>query len=691
MKILSLVLLGTLLICGAPARANVVINEVMYNTPGSPDVEWIELYNTGPDEVELDDWYFIDSNPTHPECLLMGDLAPGEFLLIVGDFATFTAAYPSAGPLNVNDFDPAGAGFGLSNGGEEIFLYDDDGFLVESVAYDDGGSWPGSPDGDGPSLELVNPWLNNNNATSWEGSLANGGTPGQVNSVFQDNQAPVIHDTDRDPRLPQSSDTVLISALVTDATDLNRVELFVDLGAGFVSRPMYDDGMHGDGAAADSLFAATIEAQPGATVVRYYVAAYDDFGSMVTKPSAAPASFHAYTVDFIPTNALQISEVMANNVSTLADEFGEFDDWIEIRNQGDEPINLEGCFLTDNFNDRRNWELPDVTLDGAGFLIIWCDNQPEQGALHAPFKLSSGGEDIALYDSEIHGNALLHGFEFGLQNPDVSFGELYGIYSGLPSLQKTIEANHEPEYLETPTPGSLNEMFLSSVVINEFQTTSEAGGVDDWIEFTNRSDSAIDISGWGVSDDTSNPLKWVFPLGTILDPAGYIVVDEVTLGFSLSSSGELIQLSMADGVTGVDFVQFDQQQPDVSYGRSDVVGFWSFFDEVTPGEANPNLATPVGNAQLPSTLRVTGVYPNPFNPQTKIHFELPGEARVTVDIYAIDGRLVRTIDAGVMSAGAGHLVFNGLDDHGHQIASGVFFARVRAGSDVSVVKMMLVK
>jgi len=691
MKFSSLLVLCTLVAFSPSAQANVVINEIMYNSPGSPDVEWIELYNNGESVVELDDWYFIDSDPTHPHCTLSGDLAPGAFLLVAGDLSTFQAQYPGVGPLNVNAFDAGGTGFGLSNGGEALFLYDDDGVMVETVVYDDGGAWPGSPDGDGPTLELVNPGLDNNNSTAWDPSLTNGGTPGAVNSVFQDNQAPLIHDTDKTPKLPQVGDTVLITALVSDASDLDRVELFVDLGAGFVSRPMYDDGFHGDGAAADSLFGAMIEAEPEGTLVRYYVAAYDDFGSVVTKPSTAPAAFHAYTVGYTPMNTLRVNEVMASNISTLADEFGEYDDWVELANIGPDAIDLTGMFLTDNFGDHRAWNLPAVSLDAFSSMLIWCDGQPEQGLLHAPFKLSAGGEEIALYDSEEHGNTLIHGFHFGLQSADVSVG-LYAVPIAIPEPGKSgAFQGFEPEYLSSPTPGYANVEPLSAVVINEFQTTSNSGGVDDWIEFHNRSNEAVNISSWGVSDNTANPLKWVFPIGTILEAGEYIVVDEIELGFSLSSTGELIQLSSADGLSGVDFVQFDEQQPDISYGRMAQYGLWSFFDTPTPGAANPDLLSAVPDEELPSALRATGVHPNPFNPLTKIQFELPREARVTVDIYTVAGRLVRTIDGGVMGAGPGSLEFNGLDNNGRRVASGALFARVRAGGEVSVVKMMMVK
>ncbi len=669
-------------------QADVVINEIMYNTPGTPDVEWIELYNNGSTTVELDDWYFIDDNPLHTHCILMGDLLPGEFLVVVGDFALFSTQYPGVTNININAFDPSGTGFSLGNGGDSVIIYNDDGVLVDSVTYDDGGEWPASADGNGPSIELVNPGLDNNFPTSWEPSLADGGTPGQINSVYQFNQAPIIHDTDREPRLPQAGDDVLITALVSDASDLDRVELFVDRGNGFVSQPMFDDGAHGDGAAADSLFGGTIESQPEGALVRYYVAAYDDFGQVVTKPSDAPASSRAYTVGYTPEYSLRINEIMASNVITLADEFGEFDDWVEIQNTGSESIDLGGMFMTDNFGSHRQWMMPNMTLAAGDFLIFWCDDQPEQGPLHTTFRLSAGGEDIALYDTEAHGNTLLTGFRFGIQNPDVGFG----IWEpNIPNPAKSFsDVSIQPEYLSTATPGTTNDEPGSAVVINEFLTTSEAGGIDDWIELYNRSTQAVDISGWGLSDDAGNPLKWVFPVGTVLAANNYLVVNELELGYALSSSGEEIQLTSADGVTGIDYIGFGQQQPDVSYGRL-FESTWAFLSLPTPGVSNLSVLSPVDDHDLPLVLTVNGAYPNPFNPSTKIHFELPVAAQVTVAVYGLDGRLVRTIDAGMMAAGPANLIFNGRDNQGQRLASGVFFARVNAAGETAVVKMTMVK
>ena len=82
----------------------------------------------------------------------------------------------------------------------------------------------------------------------------------------------------------------------------------------------------------------------------------------------------------LPVQAqLKINEFMASNTRTLPDEHGEFDDWIEIFNAGQVTINLSGYSLTDNLNDPKKWPFPDLSLMPDDFLLIWADNNTEQG------------------------------------------------------------------------------------------------------------------------------------------------------------------------------------------------------------------------------------------------------------------------------------------------------------------------
>jgi hypothetical protein len=83
--------------------------------------------------------------------------------------------------------------------------------------------------------------------------------------------------------------------------------------------------------------------------------------------------------------------------------------------------------------------------------------------------------------------------------------------------------------------------------------------------------------------------------------------------------------------------------------------------------------------------------PNPFNPATRIVYNLPARARVEIRIYDTQGRLVRELLAAERAAGPGAVVWDGRDDAGGRVASGVYMYRVQAGDDTRLGKLALVK
>jgi hypothetical protein len=98
-----------------------------------------------------------------------------------------------------------------------------------------------------------------------------------------------------------------------------------------------------------------------------------------------------------------------------------------------------------------------------------------------------------------------------------------------------------------------------------------------------------------------------------------------------------------------------------------------------------------GVGALPAAFAHRGNFPNPFNPMTRIAFDLPSAATVQVDIYDAKGRLVRRLLDAAMPAGAHACLWDGCDDGGRGAASGVYYARVRAGDDRAVRPMTLVR
>ena len=101
------------------------------------------------------------------------------------------------------------------------------------------------------------------------------------------------------------------------------------------------------------------------------------------------------------------------------DENGDYYDWIELYYNLIDTLNLEGYFMTDNFTDPQKWMFPNIEIHGEGHLILWADNQVEQGDLHTNFKLSASGEDIALFDQNLN---LVDNITYEEQTVDISYG-----------------------------------------------------------------------------------------------------------------------------------------------------------------------------------------------------------------------------------------------------------------------------
>ena len=156
-----------------------IINEINYNSSDSfnPD-DWVEIYNPTDSIFNITNWIFKDEADDHSFIIPEGTvLNPGEFLVLCRDTISFKNYFP-----NVNSY-IGDLGFGLSGGGELIRLYNNDGILIDSLTYDDDNPWPPEPDGEGPTLELINPFSDNGVYSNWTASLGNG-TPGEQNSNY---------------------------------------------------------------------------------------------------------------------------------------------------------------------------------------------------------------------------------------------------------------------------------------------------------------------------------------------------------------------------------------------------------------------------------------------------------------------------------------------------------------------------
>ena len=142
-----------------------------------------------------------------------------------------------------------------------------------------------------------------------------------------------------------------------------------------------------------------------------------------------------------------INEWMSDNSATLTDPAdGGFEDWFELYNAGEEPVDLTGYFLTDDFDDKTQFEIPaGYVIEPGGFLLVWADNEAEQNTtnsnqLHVNFALSRDGERLGLYSPD---RIALDEITFGGQTNDVSHGRF-------------PDGSVSVVLMSVPTPGSAN-------------------------------------------------------------------------------------------------------------------------------------------------------------------------------------------------------------------------------------------
>jgi hypothetical protein len=142
---------------------------------------------------------------------------------------------------------------------------------------------------------------------------------------------------------------------------------------------------------------------------------------------------------------LVVNEVLASNTITIADELGEYDDYVEIYNVGTEPAELDGVYLSDDAALPTAWAIPQGTaLPPGGFLLIWCDDGTGSEGLHATFKLDAAGDEVVLsYVAGGGEDIRLDWVQFGKQQTDLSA-------SRIPDGADAWNA------AATPTPGASN-------------------------------------------------------------------------------------------------------------------------------------------------------------------------------------------------------------------------------------------
>ena len=323
-----------------------------------------------------------------------------------------------------------------------------------------------------------------------------------------------------------------------------------------------------------------------------------------------------------PADAVALSEIMISNKGSVPDNLGGYPDYIELHNGSTEKADISGYGLSDSLLEGAKYVFPAGTvLEPGAYVVVWCGGEAEDG-MHAPFKLSAG-EEAVLFDASGRplDTAVLNSVDSGMVLRRE--GEVWTQAKPCPGYPKTEAGMAEYE-------ASLKETEDIGLYINEFMASNATticdsfGSYSDWIELYNSTDTDMDISGFGISDNLSQPMKYRFPDGTTIAARGYLVVfcsgnegmqnGELHAPFGLRSYGEDVVIANRAGRI-IDSYSFKNQETDVSMARiPDGTGELQPNSQPSPGY--PNTGAGYSAFDAANRLPLGGVYISEFGGST---------------------------------------------------------------------------
>jgi hypothetical protein len=552
------------------ADSDIVINEVFSRgVPGNAD--WVEVYNTSNAPIDLSGYTIYDGggqSGAKPKMAFPdGTIVPAKGFYVI----------------TVDIEDPAG--FGLSSGGDILWLENAEGEVIDNVEV--------------PAMPVE---------TTSYGRMPDGGATWQILETITKGAA------NDDSPAPEVSD-ILINEVYSRGIDgnLDWVEIHNTSEAeiDITGYKIYDSGGQSGSKPKKEFPSGSVVPANGFLVIVVDDAEESGFGissggediwledtageviHTVTVPaiSVETSSYGAFPdgsttwqiLDFVTrgtanTNASAPS-IKLNEVNSRGYD-GNLD-WVELYNTSATDIDISGYKIYDSggfAGTKPKMEFAaGSTITANGFLVIVVDDATTANPVDSDFGLSSGGESLWLEDAA--GN-VIDFVTFPALEETQSFGRF-------------ADGAHSWQIINFVTRGSANSDAAAAPVIVMNEIYSRGTDVaPDWIEVYNNSASAVDISGYLIYDSggfAGTKPKKAFPAGSIVPANGFlvIVVDDVEdSGFGLSSGGESVWLEDASGNV-IDFVTFPALEETQAFGRfADGVHSWEVLNTITQGAAN---------------------------------------------------------------------------------------------------------
>ncbi|MFO7659796.1 MAG: lamin tail domain-containing protein [Candidatus Cloacimonadaceae bacterium] len=361
-----------------------LINEIQaknasYADPHGEFDDWVEIYNPNNYAIDLGGMYMTDNH--YAQGVTAWTQIPTGFSALTtipayGFLIVWFDENLTQGPLHINTK--------LSGAADAVYLIDSDGFtVVDSYAW---------TEATGLNVDDVSIGRLPDGGSSWQ--LFGAGhpspcTPGASNQGII-NSAPVISNLQYTPYPATQNSVITISAQVTDP-DNNLLSVQLLWGINNYTLNTVNMTMQG------GVYTASLGPFALNSVIQFRIKATDTISAQTFSP------IHNITIGF-SAPVLYINEVMASNTTTITDNYGEYEDWIEIYNPNDFAVNLAGYYLVDNhYGDPAHSLIPissaypdSTTIPAYGFKIIWFDEEPYEGILHINTKLSATADAVYL-------------------------------------------------------------------------------------------------------------------------------------------------------------------------------------------------------------------------------------------------------------------------------------------------------
>lgn len=377
--------------------------------------------------------------------------------------------------------------------------------------------------------------------------------------------------------------------------------------------------------------------------------------------------FHTYAGSW---KGLVINEIMPANASSYMDmEYVSFSEWIEITNQGDQPIDITGCYLTDDLTYPTKWKIPPVSSS------TWDNSNSDANAL-VPCKsvwkywkgTSAPSPDLewtGIDFDDSNWKSGLGGFGYGdTEQVNTLLDDMQGQYSSVFIRQKFTVNSLESLgllglriYADDGFACFINgklvvQSFAPDVLSYDALARYDVEAASpDLYELGNAKDllttgeNVIALVGFNIrlrnSDFVLAPALITQILsGNILEPKQCRLIwadarnANLHANFKLSRKGEEIGLFSPDGAM-LDYVKYPELPPDISWGRiQENPAQWAYFSEATPGAVNdtPSVQAPISAA--PPTFSLPGGFYS-----EKLNLELTSDSASAVILYTTDGSI----------------------------------------------------